>query len=98
MTEGTVESVKPLFRDVSGYPFWWEVKLKERPEPFALHRNWFALFGDLNPGEKVEYEVSKAKLDEDGSQGIDREGRLLFDKLRKIEKEREEWEEVAPEL
>jgi len=95
--KGEIEKVEPLFRDVAGNSFWYLVKLKGRPEEFALHKNYFAFFGKLEAGDKVEYVISKAKLGPDGSQGIDRKGYLLFDKLRKIEQEKEELG-VEPEL
>jgi len=94
MIEGEVEKVEPLFMDVGGHRFWWEVKLKGRPESFALHRKWFALFGDLNPGDRVRYVISKAKLGKDGSQRIDRKGWLLFEKLRRVEEEKPLEEEM----
>jgi len=88
VTEGEVEMVAPLFKTQDGKPFWWAVKLKDTTSVFALHRNWIALYGGLKPGDHVRYVVSKAKLDQGGTQGITREGHLLFDELRKIEEEK----------
>ena len=83
--EGEVERVLPLFKTQDGTTFSWAVKLKGREAVFAIHQNWFALYGSLKPGDRVRYVVSKAKLGED----------LLFDKLRKVEKEAGFEEEVA---
>lgn len=77
MIKGEIEKVETLFRTQDGTPSWWAVRLKGRPEEFALHQNWMALHGDLNPGDRVRYVVSKAKL----------EGCLLFEQLRKLEEE-----------
>lgn len=96
--EDIVESVKTLDVARSGTVVWFEVKLKGRAEPFALHMNWFGEFGELNVGDRVSYVESKAKLGKDGGQGIDKEGWLLFDKLRKMGKEKLETEGGEPEL
>lgn len=78
MSEGIVECVQVLWKGQDEIPCWWMVKLTDVKEAFALHRNWLNLHGDLNPGDKVEYEASKAKIEEC----------LLFNKLRKIEEEK----------
>lgn len=92
---GVVESVKPLVKARSGTVIWREVRLKGVEKPFALHMNWFVYYGEtLKPGDKVEYILSKAKLDKDGSQGVDREGWLLFDRLRKVKREAKLEEEM----
>ncbi|MFQ6077115.1 MAG: hypothetical protein ACE5Z5_13460 [Candidatus Bathyarchaeia archaeon] len=83
--EAEVEQVSPLWKAQDGTTVWWTVKLKGQEALFALHNNWFALFGTLKPGDKVRYEVSKAKLGKDVSQGVDQEGLLLFKKLRRVE-------------
>lgn len=84
MTEGTIENITALDTARSGTDIWFQVKLKERMEPFALHANWFFFHKDLKVGDRVSYIESKAKLGKDGGQGIGYEGWLLFDKLRKI--------------
>ena len=86
--EGEVEAVTPLYKTQDGKVFWWAVKLKGTPGVFALHRNWIGLYGGLKPGDQVRYIVSKAKLGNNGTQGVSREGHLLFDELRKVEKEK----------
>ncbi len=94
--EATVEKIEPLFKDQAGDPFWFLVKLQNDSNEYALHSNWFGAYGqfdekgdrerqELTLGDRVEFEVSKAQLGKDGSQGIDRKVWLLFDKLRKIE-------------
>jgi len=90
-----VETVEPLHEAQNGSVFWFKVKLEGVDGEFALHANWFALHGDLNPGDRVSYEVSKAKLDRRGSQTVNaEEGYLLFDKLRKSEGEKSLEEEM----
>lgn len=78
--EGIVESVEPLWKDDEGRAAFFKVTLKDKPEPFALHQNWFAAFGDLNPGDHVIYEPSEAKLAEYGY--------VLFNKLIKVEEKK----------
>lgn len=86
MLTDEVETVEPLFKAQNGTVHWWKVKLKGREARFACHQNFFALYGDLNLGDKVQYEVSKAKLSKGGVQGVDvKEGYLLFNLLRKVE-------------
>ena len=86
--KGEIEKVSPLFKAQNRTVYWHLVKLKDRPEEFALHQNFFGFYGDLKAGDKVEFELSKAKLGKDGSQGVNKKGYLLFDKLRKIETEK----------
>jgi len=94
-----VETVEPLYKGQNGTVFWFKVKLEGVPEEFALHQNWLSAHGDLNPGDRVRYEVSGGKLKRGGSQTVKaEEGYLLFEKLRKIEEVKEEWEEAKPEL
>ena len=90
--KGEIEKVEPLWKAQNGFVYWHLVKLRGRPEEFALHQNWFAFYGDLKPGEKVEYTLSKAQLGAGGTQGINKKGHLLFEKLRKIEPKKEELE------
>lgn len=85
MFESVVEKVEPLFKSQGGETFWWQVKMKDCQEEYALHQNWFTIYETLKLGDKVEFEVSKARLGKDGTQGIDKKGWLLFDKLRKVE-------------
>jgi len=92
---GEVEKVEPLFTAQNGQVHWHLVKLKGRIEEFALHMNWFAFFGKLEPNDKVEYVISKAQLGKDGSQGINKKGYLLFGKLRKIQEKKTHEEEVS---
>jgi len=87
--EAEVEQVSPLWETQDGTTVWWSVKLKGREELFALHNNWFALFGTLKPGDKVRYAVSRGKL------GVGLEGLLPFCKLRKVEERRALEEEMV---
>lgn len=77
-----IEKISPLFTAQNGAVYWHLVKLKGRPEEFALHTNWVHFFGELKAGDKVEYAVSKAKL----------EKYFLFQNLRKIEEKKLEEE------
>ena len=92
--KGEIEKIEPLWKAQNATVFWHLVKLKDRPEEFALHMNWFASFGKLEPNDKVEYVISKAKLDHTGTQGINKKGYLLFNSLRKVEEKKTLEEEV----
>lgn len=95
MVVDVVASVKPLVEARDGAVIWWEVKLDGFKEPFALHMNYFASYKQsLKPGDQVEYVVSNVKLGFDGTQGVDREGWLLFEKLRKLEEKKSLEEEM----
>ncbi len=86
MEEAIVESFTALFKTDNGTPFWYEVRLKGINQPFALHVN----AGKLRVGERVRFIRSKAQLGPSGSQGINRKGWLLFDKLERVEDHQEE--------
>lgn len=91
---GEIEKIETLFEAQNGQPYWHLVKLKDTAEEFGLHMNWQAFFGDLKPGDKVEYTVSKCKLGLDGTQGINKKGYLLFEKLRRIKEKKALEEEM----
>jgi len=96
--EDAVESVALLEAARSDAAMWFVVKLKEKPEPLAIHANWFMTHGKLKPGERVKYAESVAKLRKDGGQGINQEGLQLVDLFRKIGKEEEALLGGAPDL